>query len=156
VCRKRRTAEQGVPHPRAIRRLLPLATLLLLTQCVRVAVDPIKVEPIHVTMDVNIRVQMRRQQEGLEAVGAALDRRDFGKAAARAAEFVTVPERRWAGLADKTLRDNKEFKRLAAQLSVKTRQLQKATAHRDPDASWAALREVGTTCSACHMRFKRP
>lgn len=42
-------------------RLLPLASILLSlfagVGCIHVKTDPIRVEPIHVTVDVNIRVQ---------------------------------------------------------------------------------------------------
>lgn len=42
-------------------KLLPLACILLSlfagAGCIRVKSDPIRVEPIHVTVDVNIRVQ---------------------------------------------------------------------------------------------------
>src|SRR4028119_1606425 len=36
--------------------------LALLPSCARVAVDPIEVKPIHITMDVNIRVQKQLDQ----------------------------------------------------------------------------------------------
>jgi len=39
-----------------LKTCLALAAALVVTSCARVKIDPIKVEPLHITVDVNIKV----------------------------------------------------------------------------------------------------
>ena len=39
------------------RRLLFLVPLIVLAGCVKVSTEPIEVKPIHITMDVNVKVE---------------------------------------------------------------------------------------------------
>lgn len=45
-----------------IRATAAAGLLVVLPSCARVAVEPIEVKPIHITMDVNIRVQKQLDQ----------------------------------------------------------------------------------------------
>ena len=135
--------------------LVLLLCLLLAPRCARIKVEPIKIEPIHVTLDVNVKVVMERRKGDLEAAARALDDRDFDAAVPRAKELVALAQQRWYLMKDKDVTKAEEFRKLALELVAQTNALEHAATRRDIRASRQALGEVRNVCNACHARFRR-